>query len=568
MLIVLDNAESILGLQGITGREIYAVVDELSQFRNICLCIASRISAVPPDCKVFGIPTLSKKAALDTFYRICKHGERANLINNIPEQLDYHPLSVTLLAAIAQHNNWDANRLVREWERKRTGMLHIHRSSLATMIELSLASPMFRELGPDARAVLGVIAFFPQGVCEKNISWLLPAIPNAATMFDRFCILSLTYRSSGFITMLAPFRDYLRPRDPKSSPLLGMTKGCYFTRLSLGAHSDDPDFGEARWITSEDVNVEYLLDVFTTIDADSEDVWDACANFMDHLFWHKQRHILLGPKIEALPDDHHSKAKCLQILSRLFGSIGNQVEEKRLLTRTLELWRGRGDDYQVALMLNLLSSANREMELYEEGIQQAREASEIFERLGDTANRAECLIDLGWLLHDDEQFDAAEEVASRAVDLLPEEDERSRVCEGYRVLGHIYHSKGETEEAIHHFGVALGIASSLDIANSLFWIHFALAEVFLGEGRFDDAQNHVEHAKSHAVDRTHNLASASQLQAVLWEKQLRFEEAKSEALHALDLFERLGAAGDAERIRWFLGQIERDARGNGQFDQH
>ena len=569
MLIVLDNAESILSLQGASGQEIYAVVDELSQFRNICLCITSRTSAIPPSCKVLDVPTLSMKAAHDIFYRIYKHGEQSDRISNILERLDFHPLSTTLLATVAQHNRWDTDRLTKEWEEQRTGMLHVqHSGSLATTIELSLASPMLREFGPDARAVLGVIAFFPQGVSEKNINWLFPTISNGPNMFDKLCTLSLTYRSNGFITMLAPFRDYLRPKDPKLSQLLSTTKECYFARLSLDIHPDDPNFGEARWITSEDVNVEHLLDVFTSIDADSEDAWNACADFMNHLCWHEQRPVLLGPKIEALPDDHPSKVECLRMLSWLFHTIGNQVERKRLLTRTLELWRGRGDDYQVALMLSFLSDANREMEFYEEGLQQAREASEIFERLGDTVNRAESLIDLAWLLHDDGQLDAAEETASYAIGLLPEGGERSRHCEGHRVLGHIYHSKGKTHKAIHHFEVALEIASSLDIAHNLFWVHFALAEVLSGEGGFEDAHAHIDRAKSHAVHWAYNLACASQLQAGFWEKQRRFKEAKSEGLRALEAFENLGAARDVEETRWLLQRIDRDARGNGRSGQY
>ena len=376
MIVVLDNAESVLDPQGTDGREIYATVKELSRFGNICLCITSRISTIPPDCETLDIPTLSMEAACDTFYRIHKNAKRSDPIDNILTQLDFHPLSVTLLATVAHQNKWNTSRLTREWGSRRTGVLQTdHDESLAVAIELSLGSPMFQELGPDARAVLEVVAFFPKGVDENNLDWLFPAIVNREDVFDKFCVLSLAYRGNGFATMLAPLRDYLHLKDPTLSPLLCAIKEHYLSRLSGGEIVH-----EIRWITLEDVNVEHLLDAFTSVDAGSSDIWVACANFMVYLCWHKPRLPVLGSKIEALPDDHPSKPSCLFELSRLFFSVGNYAESKRLFTHALELWRERGDDLRAAQMLWHLSDTNRHLRLHKEGILQAKEAVEIHER--------------------------------------------------------------------------------------------------------------------------------------------------------------------------------------------
>ena len=380
MVIVLDNAESILGLSGMNGQEIYAVVEELGRLSNIWMCITSRISTTPPDCKRLDIPALTMDAACDAFYRIYGgDDDRSKAVNGILEQLDFHPLSITLLATAAHQSRWDANRLAQEWERLRTRVLQTqHNASLAAAIEVSLDSSMFRELGPDARELLGVVAFLPQGIDENNLCWLFPTIPKQTNIFDKFCILSLTYRNNGFITMLAPLRDYLSPKDQMSSPLLCIVRERYFTRVSVHIDLNGPSFRESRWIKSEDVNVEHLLDVLTTIDTDSDSIWGTCAKFMDHLYWHKPRPTILKPKIEGLPDEHHSKPECLYELSLLCHSVGNHVESKLLLTRVLKLSRERGDDLWVARILWRLSDANRVMGLREEGIQQAKEALDIF----------------------------------------------------------------------------------------------------------------------------------------------------------------------------------------------
>ena len=319
------------------------------------------------------------------------------------------------------------------------------------------------------------------------------------------------------------------------APLLCSIKERYFSRLSVDIDPGGPGFEGARWIASEDVNVEHPLNVFTTADAASDGVWGACADFIQHILWHKPRLSTLGPKIERLPDDHPAKLECLFRLSRLFQVVGNPTERKRVLTHTLALSRERWDDHRLAQTLGYLSRVHLSMGSYKEGMQQAKEGLEVSERLGDTVEQARCLIELALLLWKDNQLDAAEEAASRALNLLPEEGKQSLTCQFHHVLGMIYCSKDDTEKAIHHYEVALGIASSFNWHDALCYVHSSMAQLFSKEGEFGDARTHVEHVKSYAVN-SHNpylLAGAMQQQASLWSKQKRFEEAKSEGHYVL-----------------------------------
>ena len=580
MILLLDNAESILDPQGKNAKELSAVVEELSEIGNICLCLTSRSSDIPLAFESLDIPVLSIEASRNAFYHIYKNGGRPDLVDKILIQLDFHPLSVTLLAALAQRNKWDTGRLRSEWERQRTDLFHTqYKNNFATTVELSLASPTFRGLGPDAREILGVIAFFPQGVYEDGLDWLFPTPSDRASAFDSFCSLSLTYRCDGFITMLAPLRDYFRPKDPALSQPLLITKEYYFGRLSVDVDPNGPTFKETRWIISEDVNVEHLLDVFTSVDANSIDVWDACAYFMEHLRWHKKRLVVLGPKIEELSDNNDSKPQCLFQLSQLFASVGNYTECERLLTHALEIQRMRRDEFQTAEILRFISDANWWLGLYEEGIGQVEEALDIYDRLKHTRGQAYSWLQLARLRYGEGQLDDAEKAALRAINLLSNEEglrsderellshgtepltnkrEKFSVCSSYHLLGDICRSKGRTEKATDHYQTALKMALSFGWDDQLFRSNYSLAELFFDQDRFREAHAYVENAKSQVANDPYQLGRAMSLQAGFWYKEGKFEEAKSEALGAISVYEEIGVEKELEACRSLLQDIEKE----------
>ena len=64
-------------------------------------------------------------------------------------------------------------------------------------------------------------------------------------------------------------------------------------------------------------------------------------------------------------------------------------------------------------------------------------------RLGSAVKQGGCLISLALSLCYDEQLDAAEEAASRTIDLLREQGQQSQACKFHRVLGEICRSHQE-----------------------------------------------------------------------------------------------------------------------------
>ena len=204
-----------------------------------------------------------------------------------------------------------------------------------------------------------------------------------------------------------------------------------------------------------------------------------------------------------------------------------------------------------------LSDVNRVIGLHTEGTQQAKEALGVYEWLGDTVDQAQCLIYLAWPLRSENQLDAAEEAASRAIDLLPERGQQFRVNESHRVLGNIRQSKGDTEKAIHHLEVALGIASPFDWHDTLFWIDYELTVLFRDEDKFDDAHAHTERAKLHIFDNAYRPGHVMELQARVRHRQHRVEQARSEALRAADVYEKIVAAKNVKDCRSLLRYIEK-----------
>ena len=77
----------------------------------------------------------------------------------------------------------------------------------------------------------------------------------------------------------------------------------------------------------------------------------------------------------------------------------------------------------------------------------------------------------------------------------------------------------------------------------------------------DEAITYIEQAKKHVAGDEYNLGGMMADQAVILHRQGKLEDATSEALGALKIYEKLGASKDEEDCKGLLLEIEREMAG-------
>ena len=207
-ILVLDGVDSILDPRASEAAEIATVIEELRQHPGSCLLATSRMNVKIPDFRHMEVPTLPAKIAQDVFHSHCGLGGSA-AIDVLLAELDFHPLSITLLAGAARNHEWDEPALLEAWKDGKTCILEAPGlQSLEDTIESILLTPTIQEFGPVIRQILGAIAAFSDDTKEVKLESIFPRIDGVVEVVNALCKFSLLYREDGFIKMFSPFRLY------------------------------------------------------------------------------------------------------------------------------------------------------------------------------------------------------------------------------------------------------------------------------------------------------------------------------------------------------------------------
>lgn len=320
-LIVLDNAETFLDARREAGR-IADVIDKfgnLSQSVQLVLTTRNRNLTTNVSWTRVVVPGLDLEAAREAFFSIYRNTTPSDSVDSVLTDLDYHPLSINLLANATLQNDWTTNDLVENWKTQHTAILDSGKGKLQSLefsINLSINSPLIKE---DATALnlIKVIAFLPQGVHGKKLKDVFPSVDNIQKTSDTLCKMSLAYRNGDFVTMLSPIRLYVTekhlgsPAPPYKFPFLDKIRAYYLSNLAKSNPiSRDRPKGippNVDLIENEDINVERLVVHDLALTRDEATGLQNCLSFLEYLGSHRIRPTGLGaiilPPSESPPPE-------------------------------------------------------------------------------------------------------------------------------------------------------------------------------------------------------------------------------------------------------------------------
>ncbi|KAG1840377.1 hypothetical protein DFJ58DRAFT_748763 [Suillus subalutaceus] len=353
-LVILDNAETFeeASTSSALG-DIPQAIADMANIPGVILILTSRSRRNAPNVEWItkDIPALDLSSAQAVFFQIYYHASRSEAeedIKGLLKELDFHPLSVNILANAAQQNGWSPATLLKRWNDRHSKVLDAGKGklqSLSNTMQLSLSLPSVQDLGEDGLRVLAIIAFLPQGLNENLAGDLLPSLPQVNAICDVLCMQSLVYRQDNFLKVLAPIRHYVRDslQAPDSTSLREIHAFYYRTVASCSKERDQ----YADIIISDHVNIEHVIAFdLADIPDDAEETYKACWQFLERLDWYLPRPTTLTPAISNIVENSSTwtlKADCLLTLTRLYDTLSQLVEASQAFQAAEALYLTAGD---------------------------------------------------------------------------------------------------------------------------------------------------------------------------------------------------------------------------------
>jgi hypothetical protein len=140
ILIVLDSAETVLD-SPTDFTQISEVIRTLALHPSVSLILTTRTAILPYNVNWtrIQVPVLDESAAKDAFFVIYPLEDHpVSKIEELLAALEYHPLSIYLLAQAGAQKLWTPSELMDYWNEQKTRWVHLNRPVVSNLESLSV----------------------------------------------------------------------------------------------------------------------------------------------------------------------------------------------------------------------------------------------------------------------------------------------------------------------------------------------------------------------------------------------------------------------------------------------
>jgi tetratricopeptide (TPR) repeat protein len=238
--------------------------------------------------------------------------------------------------------------------------------------------------------------------------------------------------------------------------------------------------------------------------------------------------------------------------------LGELAEAESAFARALELARYDGDDLLVARATNNLAIIANVQGARDEALTLYQLAVAAYQRIGDSRGLASTFHNMAITFRDLGRLDTADEYERRAIEFAREGGDDRLVAMARTGRAELSLRQGDpalaaagARRAAHDFAV---LPEPVGEANALRLLGAAGLEL----GQLDDAGAALDRALDLAVEHGSAVveAEARASRAELAIAVGRAEEARPEALRAIEIFDRLGAAAERDALRRWLAGLD------------
>ncbi|KAJ7740652.1 P-loop containing nucleoside triphosphate hydrolase protein, partial [Mycena metata] len=228
-LLILDNLETVWEPTK-SRKEIEEFLSLLTDVKTLALLITMRGAERPSKVQwtrpfLQPLPPLAQDAARKMFIDIADDKHPLEVVDQVLSLTDNMPLSISLLAHLADIEG--CKEILSQWETERTSLIsdgHDKRSNLELSISLSLSSPRIAST-PQAQDLLALLSILPDGLSDVELKQTKFPITDILGCKATLLRTALAYTDvHKRLKVLVPIREYMGklfpPTDQMIQPLL------------------------------------------------------------------------------------------------------------------------------------------------------------------------------------------------------------------------------------------------------------------------------------------------------------------------------------------------------------